>query len=115
MPSLAGIRWDPNAPAAVLIITTAGRAALALRPHPDDTGRDCVVLVWSGTQETVMGAPNDEALPGHRLYDRGLAELAGAGVVEHSERIARLEQVNRVHPPGTRRSASAGCTTTSCR
>jgi hypothetical protein len=52
-----------------------------------------VVLVWSGTQETVMGAPNDEALPGHRLYDRGLAELAGAGL------IARLEQVNRV-PPG---------------
>ena len=46
MPSLAGIRWDPNAPAAVLIITTAGRAALALRPHPDDTGRDCVS--WSG-------------------------------------------------------------------
>jgi hypothetical protein len=58
-----------------------------------------VVLVWSGTQETVMGAPNDEALPGHRLYDRGLAELAGAGLIAHSERIARLEQVNRV-PPG---------------
>ena len=45
-----------------------------------------------------MGAPNDEALPGHRLYDRGLAELAGAGLIAHSERIARLEQVNRVHP-----------------
>ena len=44
------------------------------------------------------GAPNDEALPGHRLYDRGLAELAGAGLIAHSERIARLEQVNRVHP-----------------
>ena len=98
MPSLAGIRWDPNAPAAVLIVTDAGRAALALRPYPGDTGRDCVVLVWSGMQETVMGTPNDEALPGHRLYDRGLAELTWAGVVEHSERIARLEQVNRIHP-----------------
>jgi hypothetical protein len=41
--SLAGIRWDPNSPAAVLIVTDAGLAALALRPHPADTGDDCVV------------------------------------------------------------------------
>jgi hypothetical protein len=96
--SLAGIRWDPNSPAAVLIVTDAGLAALALRPHPADTGDACVVLVWSGMQEATMGAPNDEALPGHRLYERGLAELTWAGVVEHSERIARLEQGNRIHP-----------------
>jgi hypothetical protein len=88
VPSLAGIRWDPNSPAAVLIVTDAGLAALALRPHPADTGDDCVVLVWSGTQDAAIGGPNDEALPGHRLYKRGLAELTWAGVVEHSERIA---------------------------
>jgi hypothetical protein len=68
VPSLAGIRWEPNAPAAVLIVTDDGLAALALRPHPDDTADDCVVLIWSGTREAAMGAPNDEALPGHRLY-----------------------------------------------
>ena len=45
-----------------------------------------------------MGAPNDEALRGHRLYQRGLAELRWAGLVEDSERIARLEQANRAHP-----------------
>jgi hypothetical protein len=45
-----------------------------------------------------MGTPNDEGLPGHRLYECGLAELTWAGVVEHSGRIARLEQDNRVHP-----------------
>jgi len=32
VPSLAGIRWEPNAPAAVLIVTGDGMAALALRP-----------------------------------------------------------------------------------
>jgi hypothetical protein len=96
--ALAGIRWEPNSPAAVLIATDTGLTALALSPHPDDIDENCVVLVWSGTQETVMGAPNDEALQGHRLYERGLAGLTWAGVVEHSERIARLEQDNRVHP-----------------
>ena len=45
-----------------------------------------------------MGAPNDEALSGHRLYERGLAQLTWAGVVEDSERIASLGQSNRVHP-----------------
>lgn len=98
VPALAGIRWEPNSPAAVLIVTDAGLTALALAPHPADTDGSCVVLVWSGTHETVMGAPNDEARPGHRLYECGLAELTWAGVVEHSERIACLEQGNRAHP-----------------
>ena len=98
VPTLADIRWEPNSPAAVLIVMDAGRAALALNPHPADTDQDCVVFVWSGIWETVMGAPNDESLSGHRLFDRGLAELTWAGIVEHSERIARLERANRVHP-----------------
>jgi len=114
VPPLAGIRWEPNAPAAVLIVTDDGLAALALRPHPDDTADDCVVLIWSGTREAAMGAPNDEALPGHRLYRRGLAELRWAGLVEDSERIARLEQANRAHP-GTILSGPPSCATTSCR
>jgi hypothetical protein len=97
VPWIASVRWEPNAPAAVLIVTDAGLAALALRPHPADTGHTCVVFAWSGTQEAVMGAPNDEARPGHQLHKRGLAELSWAGTVEHSERIARLEQANRIH------------------
>ena len=54
-PTLAGIRWEPNSSAAVLIATDAGLAALALSPHFDDTDENCVVLVWSRTYETVMG------------------------------------------------------------
>jgi hypothetical protein len=97
-PTLAGVEWEPNSPAAVLIATDAGLAALALSAHPGDTDENCVVLVWSGAYETVMGPPNDEALQGHRLYERGLAGLLWAGVVEQSERIVRLKEDNRVHP-----------------
>ena len=50
-PSLAGIRWEPNSRGAVLIVTDDGLTALALNPYPGDAGDDCVVLVWSGTQE----------------------------------------------------------------
>jgi hypothetical protein len=36
VPSLAGIRWDPNSPAAVLIVTDDGLASLALSPQACD-------------------------------------------------------------------------------
>ncbi|MBV9450211.1 MAG: hypothetical protein JO345_30410 [Streptosporangiaceae bacterium] len=98
VPALAGVRWNPGVSDAVLIVTENGLAALGLNPHPDDASRDRVVLVWSGTWAVDMGAPNDEALSGHRLYERGLADLTWAGVVEHSERITDLERRNRVHP-----------------
>jgi hypothetical protein len=94
VPALAGIRWEPNSPAAVLIVTDAGLTALALSPHPADSDENCVVLVWSGTHEAVMGPPNDEALHNHRLYDCGLAGLRWAGAVEHSERIAKARFVS---------------------
>ena len=98
VPALAGVRWNPGVPGAVLIVTDTSLAALALNPHPDDASPDRVVLVWSGTCEAAMGAPNDEALSGHRLYERGLADLVWAGIVKDSERIADLERRNRVHP-----------------
>jgi len=97
VPALAGVRWDPGAPDAVLVVTDSGLAALALRPYPGDGDPDCVVFVWSGVRELAMGAPNDEARPGHRLYKRGLESLIWAGLVEHSERTVGLEHVNRVH------------------
>lgn len=37
--------------------------------------------------------------PPVRLYKRGLEGLTWARLVEHSERTAGLERVNRVHPP----------------
>ena len=98
VPALAGVRWNPGAPDAVLVVADSGLAVLAVRPYPDDGDPDCVVFVWSGVWEADMGAPNDEAQPGHRLYKRGLKGLTWAGLVEHSERTAGLERVNRVHP-----------------
>jgi len=44
-----------------------------------------------------FGAPNDEALHGHPLYEFGLRSY-GFYLVENSILIAQLEQRNRVHP-----------------
>jgi hypothetical protein len=91
------VRWEPNAPDAVLVVTGAGSAALALSPHFDDADRDCVIFVWSGARAAVMEPLNDEARAGHRLHPAGLSELLWSGVVEDSEWIMDLERRDRVH------------------
>jgi hypothetical protein len=45
-----------------------------------------------------MTPPNDEAISGHRLSERGLQGPLWAGVVHGSELIERPERQNRVHP-----------------
>lgn len=90
--------WDPNAPRAVMVSDDSGRTALALRAHQDDADQRCVVLVWTGVRWASMSEPNDEALSGHRLYDRGLQDVRGVGVVRQSELITELETRNRAHP-----------------
>lgn len=87
-----------DAPDAVLAISDAGRAALAVNAHPDDADQDCMVFIWSGTWAASMGPPNDEARSGHRLYQRGLSGLRRAGQVEQSEWITTLELQNHGHP-----------------
>jgi len=94
----AGCRWEPNAAEAVLAVSDAGRAALAVNARADDADQTCVVFVWSGTWAANMGPPNDEARSAHRLYSRGLSGLLWAGQVEESEWIADLERQNRRHP-----------------
>jgi len=98
VPWVAGFRWEPNAPEAVLAVSDAGRAALALKAHFDDADQDCVIFAWSGTQAAIMGPPDDEARPGHRLYSLGLSDLLWAGQVEQSEWIMDLERQVRDHP-----------------
>jgi hypothetical protein len=92
-----GVKWEPNAPDAVLAVGDHGRAVLALNAHLDDADQGCVVFVWSGTQAAIMGSPNDEAQSGHRLYGRGLSDVLWAGIVEQSAWISDLERQNRVH------------------
>lgn len=93
-----GVTWDPNAPYATLVSTDMGQAVLALNPHPSDSDRRCVVLLWSGAASACMSAPNDEAISGHRLYPRGLADVVWAGRVQESELVKVLERQNSVHP-----------------
>ena len=93
-----GVKWDPNAPEALLLSNDFGKTLLALNPHPDDSDQRCVVLVWSGAHSACLADPNDEAISGHRLYGSGLSNLLWAGVVSDSETIRALEKQNRVHP-----------------
>ena len=92
------VTWDPNAPDAVLTASDMGHTLLTLRAHPDDPDRRGVVLEWSGSRFSCMSDPNDEAISGHRLFSKGLADVLWAGLVEHSGLIADLERQNRVHP-----------------
>jgi hypothetical protein len=92
-----GIEWEPNAPEAVLITGGYG-AVLALNAYMDDADQRCVVFRWKLAIAVALEPPNDEAIFGHRLYDRGLRDILWAGEVQHSAWIADLERRNRVHP-----------------
>ena len=60
-------------------------------------GEEAAIVEFDGVKAHCFGMPNDEALPGHPLFDRGL----GAGPayeVRNSSWIRALERMNRVHP-----------------
>jgi hypothetical protein len=88
-------------------------------PHPD-TASECAVnlsdgsamlryavvldtkdvdvdVSFRGVRAFYFGAPNDEALDGHRLWGRGLS-LLSFQEVHPSDWIAELQNRNRVHP-----------------
>jgi hypothetical protein len=92
-----GIQWEPNVPTAALVANDRGRTRLALHPHLDDNDKRLVVLVWDSCWSAAMTPPNDEALAGHRLYEKGLEDGLSIGEVKDSEYIASLEAMNRVH------------------
>ncbi|PJI90943.1 hypothetical protein [Luteimicrobium subarcticum] len=85
-----GVRWEPNAPDAVLLAGDGGRVVLAVRAHPDDVDDRSVVLCWSGVVWSCSGVPNDEALRFHRLYGKGLETVLWVGRVEQSELVRSL-------------------------
>jgi hypothetical protein len=84
------LRWEPNAPGALLVSDDEGRAALAQRAHPDDPDQRCVVLRWDGAIFAQMTPPNDEARHLHRLYGAGLRGLLWLGIVRDSALAAQL-------------------------
>lgn len=97
-PTDIGVAWEPNAPMAVMATNDDGLTALALHAHPADSDRRSVVLLWRGTRSATMADPNDEAISGHRLYEKGLREVLWVGTVENSALVDALERQNRVHP-----------------
>jgi hypothetical protein len=84
------LQWEPNAPEAVLVSDDEGRAALAVRAHPDDPDQRCVVLRWDFAIVSTLGAPNDEGLHEHRLFEKGLRDLLWLGVVRDSVLVDQL-------------------------
>lgn len=67
---------EPNVPRAVLLSQDNGEAAVALRSHPDDAGGSTIVLFTRLAIAATMGAPNDEALYTHRLYEAGYSSAS---------------------------------------
>jgi hypothetical protein len=55
------------------------------------------VVVFTGVRSHMFGMPNDEALDGHPLFERGLG-FYGAFRVEQSSWIRKLAAMNSVHP-----------------
>lgn len=75
-----------------------GRTVMVVRAHFDDPDQRHIVFVWSRVESASLGAPNDEALGGHRLWNVGLRDLQWLGLVQNSERIRELRRQNSVHP-----------------
>jgi hypothetical protein len=78
----------------------AARPAWAQLAYVTSAGADgpeeIAVVTFTGVREHMFGMPNDEALHGHPLYERGL-EVYGAFRVENSSWIRQLERMNSVH------------------
>jgi hypothetical protein len=71
---------------------------LAYVTSADADGRESIAVVtFTGVQAHMFGMPNDEALHGHPLYERGL-EQYGAFRVDHSSWVRQLERMNSAHP-----------------
>jgi hypothetical protein len=92
------IRWEFNAPSAVMISDDSGRTALALRAHREDADQRNLVLMWRRVESAAFSAPNDEAISGHALWSSGLAKVRCLGLVKKSALVQALADQNSVHP-----------------
>jgi hypothetical protein len=86
-------RPEAGAPSPV-VYASDGSLAVAYYTTPGD---GAVALVsFTMPHIHLFGAPNDEALDGHPLYERGLS-FYGAFEIRESSWIRSLERMNRVH------------------
>lgn len=94
------VRWEPNAPDAVLARSDRGGATLALRAHPDDDDQRTVILSWTGCVAAVDGPYNDEARHRHPLYGIGLMGVLWIGEVHRSVWLETISSA--IHPNAAR-------------
>ena len=63
---------------------------------PDSADESAALVEFLLPRAHLFGSPNDEALHGHPLHERGLLPY-GAYEVRHSSWVRSLERMNRVH------------------
>ncbi len=69
----------------------------AKRVDPAVTENYCGIIIFSQILAHMMGEPNDEALSGHRLYERGLGAYR-VFEIHNSSWIDLYRRMNSVHP-----------------
>jgi hypothetical protein len=94
-----GLTWDTGAPAPILICNDYD-ALLAFNEPGDNTDLDhpinpVAVVYFSRCLNAMLGSPDENTLPGHRLWGHGLGYY-GAFVVHNSSWIAELKRVNNI-------------------
>jgi hypothetical protein len=87
---------DAGAPSPVLARTEGGLQLAYICRLGASMEEAIAVVTFTGVWSHMFGMPNDEALHGHPLYERGLKPY-GAFRVENSSWIRALERMNSVH------------------
>ncbi|MBI2738021.1 MAG: hypothetical protein HYX38_15930 [Rhodospirillales bacterium] len=78
-----------------LVLADDNEMVLAYLLHP--TCEEVAIVEFDGVTAHYLGVPNDEAIRGHALFERGL-NSGRAYEVRDSSWIRALERMNRVHP-----------------
>jgi hypothetical protein len=88
---------DVGVPDPVLAARTAWVQLAYVTSAGPDGREEIAVVTFTGVRQHMFGMPNDEALHGHPLYERGL-DAYGSFRVENSSSMRQLERMNSVHP-----------------
>jgi hypothetical protein len=87
--------WEPGSPNPYLL-QSDNKAFLVYKiknePHK------FAIVEWVQCRGAVLGGLNDEAISGHRLWNKGLKDCLFAAEVKHSSWIEELRKENSVHP-----------------
>jgi hypothetical protein len=88
-------QMDPGAPIP-LVLADEYRVVLSYLLAGTAVGPLSAIVCFEAVAMHSLGAPNDETLHGHPLWEKGLKHYA-AFSVENSPRIEELERINSVH------------------